>query len=193
MTGQKIGYARVSSESQNLDRQLEAFEGLQLHKVFTDKASGASTDRSGLRDCLDYVREGDVLHVPSIDRLARSLSDLERIVKEIAAKGAEVRFLKESLAFGRKDDPCATLLFQVLGAIGQFERSLIRERQAQGISAAKKAGKSFGRPKAMTDAQVARALELIDQGRDKKDVAEELGVSRSTLYRALGANCEAAR
>jgi len=134
-----------------------------------------------------------VLHVPSIDRLARSLSDLERIVKEIAAKGAEVRFLKEGLAFGRKDDPCAILLFQVLGAIGQFERSLIRERQAQGISAAKKAGKSFGRPKAMTDAQVARAIELIGQGRDKKNVAEELGVSRSTLYRALGANNEAAR
>lgn len=185
MTGQRIGYARVSSQSQHLDRQREAFAGLELHKVFEDKASGASTDRPELRECLGYIRQGDVLYVPSIDRLARSLTDLEKIVNEVTGKGAEVRFLKEGLAFGRKDDPCATLLFQVLGAIGQFERSLIRERQAQGISAAKKAGKSFGRPKAMTDAQVARALELIDQGRDKKDVAEELGVSRSTLYRAL--------
>ncbi len=185
--GQMVGYVRVSSADQNLSRQLETIG--QVDRVFEDKVSGGSRkDRAGLLDCLGYVREGDTVRVASIDRLARSMIDLQQLVDEITAKGAVVHFVKENLTFSQGvADPASKLMFQMLGSFAEFERNLIRERQAEGIRLAKAAGKYKGRSALLTPGQVDDAREKIEAGVPKARVAAKLGVNRSTLYRALAA------
>lgn len=191
MKGQRVGYIRVSSVDQNLDRQLE---GVPVDKVFQDKASGGSTDaRPGLESLLAFVREGDVVVVHSMDRLARNLDDLRRLVNKLTKSGIQIQFIKECLTFTGEDSPMSTLLLSMMGAFAEFERALIRERQREGIALAKKKGVYKGRKEALSDAQKAavRARVVADPGINKAELARELGVSRETLYKALRVQTDA--
>jgi len=182
MTGQSIGYIRVSSFEQNTDRQLE---GLALDKVFTDKASGKNTQRPKLEAMMQFVREGDTITVHSMDRLARNLDDLRQIVRILTGRGVRIQFIKESLTFTGEDSPMANLLLSVMGAFAEFERALIRERQLEGIALAKQRGAYKGRKKTLSPDQVASLKQRISNGEQKASLARELGISRETLYQYL--------
>ena len=142
MAGQRIGYVRVSTLDQNEKRQLE---GQVLDRVFTDKASGRDTARPELTELLRFARDGDTVVVHSMDRLARNLDDLRALVQGLTHKGVRVEFVKESLVFTGEDSPMANLMLSVMGAFAEFERSLIRERQREGIALAKQRGAYKGR------------------------------------------------
>jgi DNA invertase Pin-like site-specific DNA recombinase len=178
----RVGYIRVSSVDQNGFRQLD---GQDLDKVFTDKASGKDTKRPQLQACLDYIREGDELVVHSMDRLARNLDDLRRMVLDLTKKGVHVRFVKENLTFTGEDSPMANLLLNLLGSVAEFERSLIRERQREGIAIAKRAGVYKGRKPSLTAEQVKEIRTRVKAGEQKTVLALEFKVSRQTLYTAL--------
>lgn len=182
---QIVGYARVSSAGQNLDRQLEALRIAGCERVFQEKVSGATRDREQLDAALSYLREGDVLVCTSMDRLARSLPDLHAIVNELTKRGVAVQFLKEGQNYSRESDSVSKLLLSLLGAVAEFERSLIRERQAEGIERAKAKGVYKGRSKTLTVEQAEEIRALVAQGAPKAKVAREFGVSRATLYRYL--------
>lgn len=183
--GDHVGYIRVSTVDQNTDRQLD---GVERDKTFTEKISGATTQRPQLQACLDYLRAGDTLHVHSMDRLGRSMRDIEDIVTALTEKGVTVQFHKEGWTFsGGKMDATQTLLFQVLGSVSQFERAIIRERQAEGIAKAKAAGKYKGRKPKLSQEKMDEIRERVDQGEEKKALASEYGISRQTLYRILAA------
>jgi DNA invertase Pin-like site-specific DNA recombinase len=179
----RVGYIRVSSVDQHTDRQLE---GQDLDKVFTDRASGKDTKRPQLQAALEYIREGDVLVVHSMDRLARNLDDLRRMVLDLTGKGVHVRFVKENLTFTGEDSPMSNLLLSLLGAVAEFERSMIRERQREGIAIAKKAGVYKGRKAKLTPEQVKEIRGRVEAGEQKARLAVEYGVSRQTLYTAIG-------
>lgn len=152
--GQRVGYIRVSTVEQNNQRQKELLNASgKIDRFFEDKISGRTkTARPGLSECMAYVRDGDELVVSSIDRLARSLTDLRGIVDELTNKGVTVTFLHENLAFAKDtSDPRADLMLGILGSFAEFERAIIRERQAEGIALAKKAGKYKGRKPALPD------------------------------------------
>lgn len=148
--------------------------------------SGGTIKRPALAECLSYVREGDTLVVHSIDRLARNLADLEGLVSGLNEKGVAVQFVKENLTFSGGENSMSTLMFQMLGAFAQFERSMIRERQREGIAAAKKEGRHLGRVKTLTDQQEAEIKARVASGETKKGLAGEYGVSRQTVYSILG-------
>jgi DNA invertase Pin-like site-specific DNA recombinase len=175
----QVGYVRVSSVDQNTDRQLD---GIALDKMFVDKVSGATTDRPQLLAMLDYVREGDCIVVHSIDRLARSLADLLSLVQELNAKGVHVQFRKENLLFTGDDNPTQHLMLSMMGAVAQFERSMIKERQREGIAKAKTKGVYKGRVKTVDD-EAIRAE--IAAGSSFRKTAEKLNVSLSTVQRAM--------
>lgn len=177
-----VGYIRVSSAGQNTDRQLD---GILLDKVFEEKISGHKIDRPQLQACLEYLRDGDTLHIHSMDRLARSLMDLQGLVEDLTAQGIRIKFHKECLEFTGEANPMSKLLMQVMGAVAEFERSLIRERQAEGIKKAKKKGVRFGRQPKLSDEQKEKLLSLVEAGREKTSVAEQFGISRPTLYKIL--------
>lgn len=178
----EVGYIRVSTTDQATDRQLA---GINLDKTFTDKLSGKDTNRPQLAACLEWVRGGDTLHVHSIDRLARNLEDLQRLVRQLSGKGVVVRFHKEGLTFRGDEDPMQKLMFQMMGAFAEFERALIRERQREGIAAAKAAGKHLGRKPSLTPDQAQAVREAVAAGEEKATVARRFGISRQTLYRVL--------
>jgi len=160
-------------------------EDVPLEKVFTEKASAGSRKRPVLLDCLDYLREGDTLHVHSIDRLARNLQDLQNIIMSLKEKGVAVNFHKENLVFGAEDDPMSELMLQIFGAVAQFERSLIRERQAEGIAKARKKGVRFGQQPKLSPAQVKVVQQMAADRYRKTDIAKKFGVSLPTIYKAL--------
>jgi DNA invertase Pin-like site-specific DNA recombinase len=178
----RVGYIRVSTLDQNTDRQLE---GVKLDKVFTDKASGKDTARPQLQAALEYLREGDLLLVHSMDRLARNLDDLGRIVFDLTKKGVHVQFVKENLTFTGEDSPMSNLLLSLLGAVAEFERSLIRERQREGIELAKRKGVYKGRKPSLTKVQVAEIRKRVKAGEKKAALAAEYRISRQTLYASL--------
>lgn len=183
MPGQIIGYRRVSSEGQNLDRQLD---GLQLDEVFEEKISGKDTNRPGLQEMIKHARKGDTVVVHSLDRLGRSLIDLRQIVAELNAKGVTVRFVKEGLEFDAgSDDPFKGLMLNMLGSFAEFERSLIKSRQAEGIKLAKQRGVYKGRSKSLKPEQVEVARAKVAEGVPKAKVAKDLGITRATLYKYL--------
>lgn len=182
MKGQRIGYRRVSSADQNTARQLE---GIEVDRMFEDKASGKDTNRPALAELMKYAREGDMVIVHSLDRMARNLDDLRRIVKELTERGVKVQFVKESLIFTGEDSPMSNLLLSVMGAFAEFERALIKERQREGILAAKHKGLYLGRKKKLNPEQVKTLGELIANGTKKATLARELKVSRTTLYAYL--------
>jgi len=180
--GQDIGYVRVSTLLQNGNRQLE---GVTLDHVFTDKISGKDKDRPELKRCLDHIRAGDTLHVHSIDRLARNLRDLETIIRDLVGKGVTVKFEKEGLTFTGDDNPMNTLMLQVMGACAQFELSMIKERQREGIAIAKKKGVQIGRKATLDKTSIGTIKALWRSGKNKSEIAQEMGVSRVTFYAFL--------
>ena len=176
----KIGYRRVSSEGQNLDRQ-----DFVCDKMFEEKVSGAKRDRDALTAMIEFAREGDEVIVWSIDRLARDLRDLQDIIQRLNDKGVSVSFLKEKLVFsGDAEDAFARLQLQMMGAFAEFERNIIRQRQAEGIARAKERGVYKGRAKSVSDGKI---VALKAKGYKVTEIAEELGINRITVYRALKA------
>lgn len=178
----RIGYMRVSSETQNLARQ----DLGDVDKVFEEKVSGASAkDRPALNDLMDFAREGDEVIVWSIDRMARDLRDCLTIVTTLNNKGVTVTFLSERLSFtGGTDDPFAKLQLHLMSAFAEFERAIIRKRQAEGIHKAKQRGIYKGRPPT-TD--VAAIMAMHREGHGATHIARTLKVSRATIYRTLNA------
>jgi len=175
---------RVSTFEQNVERQLE---GVALDRCFTDRVSGKDTKRPELTALLAFVREGDTVVVHSMDRLARNLDDLRRLVQALTAKGVRIEFVKEGLAFTGEDSPMATLMLSVMGAFAEFERALPRERQREGITLAKQRGAYRGRKKSLTAEQVAELKRRVSAGDQKSQVARDLGITRETVYQYLRA------
>lgn len=182
--GKRIGYVRVSAVDQNTARQLD---GVELDKVFTDKASGKDTNRPQLKAALDYLRDGDVLVVHSMDRLARNISDLLNTVQTLNDRGVVVEFVKESLIFTGDDSAISKLMLTIMGGVAEFERAMIRERQLEGIAKAKQAGKYRGRQSTMTTAQVKAIRDRVAAGENKSALAREFMLSRQTIYNILAA------
>src|SRR4051795_7800136 len=164
MAGQRIGYIRVSSLDQQVERQLD---GIALDQSFTDKASGKDINRPQLELMLRFARRGDTVLVHSMDRLARNLDDLRRIVHILTGKGVRIEFVKEQLTFTGEDSPMASLLLSVMGAFAEFERALIHERQREGIAAAKQRGAYTGRKPALTAGQADQLRERAAAGEQK--------------------------
>jgi DNA invertase Pin-like site-specific DNA recombinase len=177
--GKRVGYIRVSSVDQNTGRQLE---GLDLDKTFTDKASGKDVKRPQLQAALEYLRDGDVLVVHSLDRLCRNLDDLRRIVTDLTGRGVQVQFMKEGLLFTGEDSAMSKLLLSVMGAFAEFERALLKERQREGIAIAKRAGVYRGRKPSLTPERVQELRARVASGAKKAAIAREFGISRETLY-----------
>jgi DNA invertase Pin-like site-specific DNA recombinase len=183
MKGHRIGYIRVSSFDQNLERQLE---GVSVDKVFEDKVSGKKK-RPGLDALTEIVREGDTVVVHSLDRLARNLNDLLHIVQDFVLRGIAVEFVKENLKFTKDRNNFDDLMLSVLGAVAQFERAMIGERQREGIALAKKRGVYSGksRKRKLSDEQISNIKVKLGQGVPKSRIAREFGITRETLYQYL--------
>lgn len=186
MKGQNVGYIRVSSVQQNTERQLK---DIALDKIFEEKVSGKDANRPALTACMDHLREGDTLHVHSIDRLARNLKDLQQIVSTLTSKGISVRFHKENLTFDAAGaaSPIQTLMFQMLGAFAEFERTLTNERRREGMAIAKANGVKMGAPSKLSVDQIEEIKRLVTDGGDKSAIAKQFGISRPTLYKLIGA------
>ena len=172
----------MSSKDQNLERQVEQLKAEKVFTYYTDKASGGSRERPGLDEAMRYVRAGDQLVVIAMDRCARSLTDLYAIVDELVSKGASVKFLKEGQIYSKDSTLIAKLMLGLLGSVAEFERSIIRERQAEGIARAKERGVYKGRARVLTNEQVAQAREWVDDDVPKAEIARRLKVGRTTLY-----------
>lgn len=164
MKGQRVGYVRVSTHEQNTDRQLE---GMPLDRCVTDRASGKDVARPELIAMKRFVREGDTVMVHSMDRPARNLDDLRQTVKELTARGVSIEFVKEWLKFTGEDSPMAQLMLSVMGAFAEFERSLLRERQREGIVLARQRGVYRGRKPSLDGQGVANLMGQICIGADK--------------------------
>ena len=182
MSGQRIGYIRVSTFDQNPERQLE---GVQVDRSFTDKASGKDVKRPQLEALMSFARIGDTVVVHSMDRLARNLDDLRCIVQTLTQRAVHIEFVKEHLCFTGEDSPMANLMLSVMGAFAEFERSLIRERQREGIALAKQRGAYRGRKKSLSDQEIFGLRQRAVAGEQKTSLAREFGISRETLYQYL--------
>ena len=179
----QIGYARVSSVGQSLDVQLDKLE--QCDKIFQEKKSGVTDNRSRLKACLEYVREGDVLVITRLDRLARSTIHLCQIAETLKQKGVDLQVMDQNI---NTADATGRLLFNMLGAIGQFETEIRAERQMEGIHKAKQRGVTFGRQKKLSDQEIRDMKERREQGTLIKDLMKEYKLSKATVYRYLGEN-----
>ena len=182
MIGNRIGYIRVSSLDQNPERQLD---GVALDRKFIDRASGKDVSRPELEKLLAFIRDGDTVVVHSMDRLARNLGDLRRLVKSLTTRGVAVEFVKEHLLFTNEDSPTANLMLNVMGAFAEFERALIRERQREGLELAKTRGAYRGRKQALSSERAAELCRRAGSGEQKAVLAREFNISRETLYRYL--------
>ena len=185
----KIGYARVSTVGQDLATQKELLEAEGCERLFVEKVTGTSTaPRKALADMLDHVREGDTVYITKIDRLARSIIDLNKIVTELNDKGVSIVFIQDNLTFKAGENVTAMqeLMFNILGSFAQFERSLIVERTTEGRERAKRQGKHMGRPASSSEKDIRKAIELMNDrknnGLSVKDICRLTGVKRSTLY-----------
>lgn len=182
MIGQRIGYIRFSTFDQNPERQLD---GIKVDRIFADKASGKDIKRPELDALMNFARTGDTVIAHSMDRLARNLDDLRRIVQMLTQRGVHIEFVKERLSFTGEDSPMANLMLSVMGAFADFERSLIRERQREGITLAKQRGAYRGRKKLLSDLKIAELRRRVASGEQKTSLAHEFGISRETLYQYL--------
>lgn len=177
-----IGYARVSTEDQNLALQLQALEQAGCQRVFQEKLSGANRQRPELARMLEQLREGDAVVIWKLDRLARSTRDLLEIADTIAKVGAGLKSLSEPWA--DTTSPAGRMVLTVFAGIAEFERELIRERTGAGRTAAMSRGVRFGRPAILGTDQATLAKRLLEEGKSAKEVAKTFGVNRSTIYRA---------
>jgi DNA invertase Pin-like site-specific DNA recombinase len=179
-----IGYARVSTDDQNLDVQQDALKGAGCERVFEDRASGAKTERAGLGALMNILRSGDTIVIWRLDRLGRSLKDLIQLVERLESVGVGLRSLQESIdtsSIGGK------LVFHLFGALAEFERNLIRERTQAGLSSARARGRMGGRPRCLSSAKEAVALRLYRERKHTVDeICQMMGVSKSTLYNYIG-------
>lgn len=187
---QTVGYIRVSSEDQNIDRQLD---GIALDKVFIDKMTGSSKDRPQLKTMIEYVRYGDMVIVHSLDRMARNLGDLLEIIKTLNDKGVIFKSIKENLTLdGANPSPMDKFLLHILGAVAEFNRSLIREAQKEGIEKAKRKGRYKGRKPSLSKAQINDLKSMLEQKNSSIDnykkitldkLAKQFNVSLPTIKR----------
>jgi len=181
----QIGYARVSTEDQHLELQIDALNKSGCKRVFTDKISGTKKKRPGLDDALSHVRKGDTLTVWKLDRLGRSVKGLVDLVAELEQRQVHFKSLTDGID---TKTTAGRFFFHVMASLAQMERELIAERTQAGLAAAKKLGRVGGRKRRMTDSKVSAARKLLDSGAAPKDVALNLGVSVPTLYRWLPAS-----
>ncbi|MCL4132876.1 UNVERIFIED_CONTAM: hypothetical protein GTU68_048353 [Idotea baltica] len=182
MAGQLIGYRRVSSFDQNPDRQLSE---LKLDRVFTDKVSGKDRERPQLKELILFAREGDTIIIHSMDRLARNLVDLKNLVTEFTLNGIKVQFIKEGFTYSNEDTPIAVFMLSMMGAVAEFERSLHKERQREGIELAKKKGLYKGRKPALDGEQIKEVVIRANGGENKSSLAREFKISRETVYKYI--------
>ena len=182
-----VGYVRVSSLDQNPERQLEELKTMQVEKIFIDKQSGKDIERPELQKMLAFVREGDVLVVHSLDRLARNLADLLTMVQDLTGRGVSVRFIHEKLDFdaGKESSSISKLMLSMVGAFAEFERSMIKRRQVEGIALAKARGVYKGRQRSVTDAQIEEIRGMMEKGVPLSVAARKVGISRTTVYKYL--------
>lgn len=182
-----VGYIRVSTLDQNADRQHIALNAAHVEKIYEDHISGANTDRAQFQAMMQFLREGDELVVLSLDRLARNLRDLLDTVETLGKRGVSVRFLKENLLFDARSnaDPTSKLMLSMVGAFAEFERSMIRSRQAEGIALAKARGAYKGRPRSVTDEQISKLKAALAQELPLTKATRKVGISRTTAYRYL--------
>jgi DNA invertase Pin-like site-specific DNA recombinase len=178
----RIGYARVSTADQDLALQRDALAAAGCDRIFEDRASGAKADRPGLAQALSYARSGDVLAVWKLDRLGRSMSHLIATVSELEGRGVGLRSLTEQID---TTTPGGRLIFHVFGALGQFERDLIRERTRAGLKAAEARGRRGGRKPVVTEEKLRRARQLMAKGLTAREAAARIKVGKTALYNAL--------
>lgn len=176
----KIGYARVSTADQSLSAQLDMLHAAGCERIYEEVASGARQDRPKLSELMSALRKGDTLVVTKMDRVARSLTHLITLAADLKQRGIEFQSLSEAID---TSTPGGTLVFHILGAIGEFERDLIRERTSAGLKAARQRGRVGGRPRKMTQEKIQAAKELLKSGVPVKDVADTFGISVPTLFR----------
>lgn len=182
MVGHKIGYTRVSSVYPKMKRQLE---GVALDKVFSESVSIKYRKRPVLAECLDYLRKGDELHIQSLDRLARNVVELHRIIGDMIAKGVSIHFHQEGLIFSGVETPANAIKLQMVGAFADFEKNLLHERQAEGIADAKKRGVKFGKAPKLTPEQIEKIKEMVENRYSKTEIAQKFKVTRQTIYNVL--------
>ena len=177
----RVGYARVSSSGQNLTAQLESLSDCK--KIFSEKKSGTTAnDRTQLNNCLDFIRDGDTLVITRLDRLARSVFDLQMITKKLNDKNVALVATEQSIDTSTAQ---GKLMFGMLSVIAEFETDLRKERQMEGIQSALARGVKFGTKKLLTDEKIIEAIDLRDIGFTGQEVADKLEVSRSTLYKSM--------
>lgn len=179
-----IGYARVSTQDQNLDLQRDALSAAGCQKIFEDKASGSRTDRPGLAKAMELLREGDTFVVWKLDRLGRSVKQLVDLVGEFHKLGVQFRSITDAIDTGT---PSGRFFFHVMASLAEMERELIVERTRAGLAVARQLGRKGGRRPKMTESKILSAKKLLASGVPPKDVAKDLGVSIPTLYRWLPA------
>lgn len=187
-TGVLLGYARVSTEEQNLELQVDALKAAGCEPIYTDKTSGATTIKPGLEELLKYARRGDTLVVWKLDRLGRTVKGLVDFVESLGEREVHFRSLTDSID---TSSPSGRFFFHVMAALAEMERELIRERTRAGLNAARARGKLGGRPSKMNAAKLDAARRWLEGGMPVNEVAGHLGVSRATLYRALAASTSA--
>lgn len=180
-----IGYARVSTQDQNLELQREALTKAGCERIFEDRASGSRTDREGLARAIDMLRSGDTLVVWKLDRLGRSVKQLVDLVGELQQRGVQFKSLTDAID---TSTPSGRFFFHVMASLAEMERELIVERTRAGLEAARKLGRKGGRRPKMTPGKIESARRLLETGMPAKDVARSLGVSVPTLYRWLPAS-----
>lgn len=183
----EIGYIRVSTADQNPERQRTELEAADVEEIYEDRVSGKNLDRPQLQEMLAFIRKGDTIIVHSLDRLARNLSDLLKTVEALTQKGVSIHFLKEKLEFdaGKDASPTAKLMLQLVGAFAEFERSMIKARQREGIELAKARGAYLGRKRTVTPEQIEAVEKKMSLGMPLSVAAKKVGLSRSTVYRYL--------
>lgn len=185
----RIGYVRVSSLDQNPDRQLEELKTHGVEKIFMDKVPGKNTERPELQHMLSFIREGDDLIVHSLDRLARNLGDLLGIMEDLTNQGISIHFIAERLDFeaGKDASPVSKLMLSMVGAFAEFERSMIKRRQQEGIALAKERGVYTGRKRSVSDETLQKVKDMVEQGIPLAKAAALNHISGSTVYRYLNA------
>ena len=187
-SGRLLGYARVSTQDQNLDLQIEALTQAGCKRIFEDKISGSRAERPGLAKALDMMREGDTLVVWKLDRLGRSVKQLVDLVGALHKLGVQFKSLTDAIDTGT---PSGRFFFHVMASLAEMERELIIERTRAGLDVARQLGRKGGRKRQMTDSKIVSAKKLLVSGVPPKDVAKNLGVSVPTLYRWVPASAHA--